>query len=1014
MPTTASPPLVLFTGTNYLRRLTNDAALSGGTDISVAVTFDPNLVSAATSGTVIAKHNPGNSQQGWIVSYDSSTGFVTVTLHDAATGGAVQSRVSTVPIRVRSVFVFTFAGATSDLQLYVNGVSANGTNTGAVTNLSASTEPLAIGADSASTAASNIIKGGFYHASVWRVVLTSAEVATILHNGVTPAALKSAPYNLVANWEAAAISATPTSVYSAWIDTVASMNFLAVNSPLAQGPTGNLLVTNRWDTSLADTGTPGGQGLTSTYTLSGQFRIWGSALTQPQRATGYRQYKNDITIVLRARKVTGTTNAAFIRLYGLHLEYILSSKELFAFVGDDTSNTNQNRRFSFGFNLFPVEGTPADIVLRYNAADDNIDVFIGSTKYTATIATTNSNTTVTGLFLAGSSDFAAAAVVPACLSDAQVAQLIANIQSNSFLVYSADVFQLGEYVNVPYVPEETLSTLPDAIASAILPFDSTQQYSTDVVVELPYLDNPYPVVEITSFDFIDPLPAIVSFTVDSNHVVTAIGEAGPTDAKETYHYWEVEIAPGQIAALAVPAFSEAFFAGRGQVTDSFQLPLGTVWDGLRVRFVIQAVADATQLWYSAWQTLNDPNFDHLPPPPIPPLTTVSDPLPVIQSVTVNGLHEVTAVGRAGPTEATQVVHRWEIELTSGEVIVVIDETTETKFLVREDVTDTFSVPIGSHWNGKKIRFTVMSADSAGRHLPQSWSSAWFTLNDPNFDQPDQAPVVPPVWPGAVNPASDVDVIPAISIDLYKVTEHTLREASTLWPLGTATFIEKTIDVNTASTQSFGDLPAGLYRIKYADGYRYDPTSQKYNKYYPAVYGTNSHGLWIKSGVEAPYYVFQTPAFTTTGYTSGAAAETAALGYEFIFYHTGGNLGVIWDIIPDPGQPFLGSIGLELRDVEGMNIAGQWMVVSGTATIDDPTAMLPTVRNISPGITQLRYLVDGIDKKQRWQDVYLRMWNDQTTFPVQPKKSYPLDPTGSGRTLHERRNVKPPTDPSGNA
>ena len=737
MPANASPALVLLTGNNYLVRPAADAALSGGTLLSAAITFDPNLVAAAQTGTVVSIYNAVTNQRSWRVTYNDVNGLATVEVYENPDGsGNVASRVSSVPIRVRSVLCFVYNGA-GTLDLYINGVLRNGALTGTVpATLAVSTENLAVGAEAPSTGTGSApFKGGIYHLAIWRTALTALEVATILRDGVTPAPLKAGGYNLTANWEHTAITAAQTTLFASWVDTVSNLalNGAAVTGgvPYAQGTTGRLLLTNSWDVSANDSGVAG-QGLTTTYTLSGGFRLWFAGATVPQRATNYRLFKNDITIFLRTRKPVGTALATFLKFYGIELAYQLSSKELFCIVGDDTSNTLQNRKFSFGFNIFPVQGVVADIVLRYNSQDDNIDVFIGGVKYTATITNVNTFQNTTGLFLSDQSDFVSGAVVPASLADSRVEQLIQGLSQPVVSMQFPQPYLWGDHAQAYDPNDNGGAALPAANPPALIPFAST----ADGIGSVPfrYADAPYDVIDKPDKQYTDPLPAIVSISVDVSKVVTAQAAAGPTDAYLTLHWWEVELTPGEIYIVTDLELSTKFYANRTNETDTFTVPPGQNWNGKKIRFVVQAAKDAAQKWHSDWFTMVGDDYDNAGSNLLK-VPVYVNPNPAITSVAVDGSFNVTLVGEVGPVVGTGVlpVERgvkwfWEIEYQSGELYMLADETI-ADYAVRTQVTTVVAIPSGVSFNGKNVRLVAV-----GKYdNTQVFKSAPVALNGDTYD-----------------------------------------------------------------------------------------------------------------------------------------------------------------------------------------------------------------------------------------------------------------------------------------
>ena len=1027
----ASPSLVLLTGQNYLRAGAIGPSEDGGSAISVAIIVDPNLLGGAQSGTLVSKHGPLATQYGWLLSYDAGTGFVTATIYNSAAGTNSISRVSTIALTRRSVVVFTFNLVPGDIHLYVDGVNVDGVQTGTIATIATNTERLALGADDTSGTPQNTVKGGFYYLAIWRVTLTAGEVAQILANGVTPGTLTGLGYDLTVNLTAANITQTVDGHFAAWVDTISALTFtgFAITGDVPRANincNGVVLIVNAWDFSLTDTGFPGLQGLSSTYAVAPPFRLWAPAQSEPQRATNYRPYTNDFTILCRARKVVGTTNAVFIRLHGIILQYDLASKELYAIVGDDTTATGQNQRVSFGFNLFPVEGITADIVIRYNAVDKTIDAFIGGTLYSQTVASTNANETTDGIFFATNTDFVLASVVPACLNDAGVARLIAGNQSNAFTI-GLELIHFG-YVDPNYNLNDDYQPTPTDVISDAVPFLVPFAYTTFFENRhLGYTNSPYPVIDSAKALFTNPNPVITSVTVDVDHTVTGTAVAGPTDAYETYSYWEIELSPGISVIIIDKVDSTQFFAARTTIVNHWDVPIGSLWNGLRIRYVVQAVLDASQVWYSAWQTLNDQNFDHASGSDAA-IGTYFDPLSSIQSVSVDALHQVTAVAMSGPINpagSTSTLHYWEVEMDTGAVFsscaMAVDGLINAE---RVQIVDHFTVPLGEVWNCRRIRFAVRIEDFKHRHQPRIFYSAWYRLKDPNFNHPGLPPAIVPIWPGAVNPVSDNDIIPPMSFDLFDVHEYTFRATSVLFPVGSLVNFAITVDPSISEPQFFNNgspLPAGLYTLTYSAGSRFNMTSSLWNDFFQGNFGTGSRGLWIQSGLDFPHYVLQAPAFLPLGYNSQPAAEAAAIGYSFIFYHTGGALGMVFDL---DDCSYTGSITLSLNDTQGVDIPGEWQIVSApenaNVTIVDPLQQFPTLRGLVRGQVHMRYIVKGDDHKARWQDVYVRVWPSpgatnqaQQLDPNAPGKPFPADLTGSAKQILPRSAIIFPPPTSGN-
>lgn len=1015
---TASPSLILLTGQNYVAAPLG-SNLDGGVSISVAVVFDPALVGHDVNCTVISKHNPGAGKYGWLISYDATTGFVTGTIYDSAAGTNSISVVSIIPVKGRSIVVMTFS-TTSTIRIYVNRVPADGVITGAVPGTIAfSNEPVAFGADSTSTAPQNLMKGGIYYASVWRVQLTASEVATIGADAVTPVSLQFAGYQQVLNYTSLQMVADSFATLLSWTDSVqalvASPGAVSGALPKTQLPlTAVLLIVDEWTTALADTGVPGGWPLTTTYALAAPFRMWANGATPPQTLTSFRKGVSDITIYTRGRRVSGRAITTFFELPGISLQYVFSTREMFAIIGDDQTGTLQNKRISFGFNIFNIEGVAADIALRVNSETLAADLFIGATKYTPTIVATNANVLTSRLILDQDADFNYAAIVPSCLSDQQVFSLISH---NEVTVNSRGT-EGHEYVDpstIAYPLDDILANVPAAVAPLALPLGVISNKSRGEIYRS-FTSSPYPVISDPVNAYVDPNPVIDSVTVDNDFHVTGVATAGPTDAFQTFNYWEITLEAGVSVIVIDEEVSTRFFAGRVQATNLWDVPKGSAWNGLSIRFVVQAIADAAQIWYSPSIVLNDEHFDNVAGGGGFAVGTYLDPLSSVQSVTVDALHNVTAVAMSGPIlpdGSSATTHYWEIQMDTGAVYVCAGEQTDSQIngIARTQIQNTFKVPLGELWNCRQIRFCVRISDSGKLHGSLQFKSPWYSLQDPAFNNPGLPPQVVPIWPGAVNPVSDIPLIPPMAQDLYDVHEFTFHQHSILYPIGS--LILETVDAQASfdKPQWFNngaDHPPGLYTITYTSGARFNQTTSLWNDFFQGAFGTGSRGLWVQSGMNRPYYVMQSPAFLPGGYGSQGGAEAAATGYSFIFFHTGGPLGVIFDL---DNCSFTGSILLTLNDTQGIDIPGSWEIIDGPGSpklLGDISAQYPTITGLQRGQTHLRYIVRGLDKKPRWQDCYVRVWPGPTqgtaadrSDPKTPKAPVPADTTGSAALIQKR-------------
>ena len=582
----------------------------------------------------------------------------------------------------------------------------------------------------------------------------------------------------------------------------------------------------------------------------------------------------------------------------------------------------------------------------------------------------------------------------------------------------------GSYVDPLYQNLGALiSTVPSSLAPELIPqLVAGGGPFSFIIPMLSMLTAPYGILDNPQRVYSDPNPVINLLEVNALHVAHGIAEAGPTDAFQTYNYWEIELEEDVSIVIVNQEVSTDFFESRTTEEDFWNVPPGSNWQGKRARFVIQAVQDSAQIWYSDWVTLTDSNWNNNECP-YPPPATYADPVPQIVSVSVTNDRLVTAVGAAGPIASEDMMYRWEVELPDGEVYAIGDETIANVFEIRENVTSQFYVPDGQLWNGMRFRFTVRNEDSAKRHVPQSWSSSWMILNDLNYNNPAiPTPPEPPVWPYAINPAPDLPQIPPISVDLYDVSKYTLLETTDLWPLASGLDTTVAVATDQATAQLLvANAKAGLYRIQYVSGSRRDEATLKYNSFFPGAWKTLSKGMWIQSGKHTPWYVFQGTSFIIGGYNSAGAAQTAAAGYEFIFFHKGGDLSVIFDYDEETLENYSGTISLRVRDVDASYIPGKWQMISseaGTPLLSSDSVQYPTISGLARGLTHVRYFLTSGDKKPRWQDLYIRVWPAPGTAdaatsgtPKQNTAARPNDVTGSGFSVRERRDMfkQPPGD-----
>lgn len=238
---------------------------------------------------------------------------------------------------------------------------------------------------------------------------------------------------------------------------------------------------------------------------------------------------------------------------------------------------------------------------------------------------------------------------------------------------------------------------------------------------------PYTVKDAPKIDFIDPVPSVVSITVNGSHQVTATGNGGPTDAGLIATWWEIYLTTGEVVVTADRMTGQTFVTDHNQV-DSFPVPLGQSWNGLEAKFWMQAVDDGSQIWSSPAFVLNDPNFNNPVPVVVP---TFTDPLPQIVSVDLDGAYNVHVVGKVGPSTSPNVVTWWEVELTTGEFVAVIDrEFPVDVSTIQQTVTDVFLIPQGINLQGKSLRLVAQ----AEFDTDQRWYSAPYLLTDAAYNR----------------------------------------------------------------------------------------------------------------------------------------------------------------------------------------------------------------------------------------------------------------------------------------
>lgn len=720
---TVSPNYVLFLGSSrYLQRGVDDPALSPTAALSVSATLDPEGAGTVTNGTVVAKYNATGNQRGWRMEYLAATQKVKFTVYGAGDGSVYASRETATSITHRRNVTFTYT-AGGVLNAYVDGVLDNGTaaSAGTVAAIHASTSPLSI---MASGGAADIWRGLAFMVAVFDADV-SASMAGQAADGLLSSTLAALP-SLKAYWKHDAIVSAANNDFISWIDTVASMALNAVGAPKAQQASGTAILTvNQWDVNLSDLAL-GGQGLSTTYALSSGYRTWGAGLNEPQIASGYRSYRGDFTAVIRCRRVAGRTASKLFRRRGIYLEYILASKELYCIVGDEAGSTN--KRISWGFNLFPVEGVDAVFVLRYNAAEKDVDLFINSIKYTqVTNVTTTSNELTTGILVGESTDWQSCAITPKCLSDAQVDTFVNGLAQNTYPVQL-----VGS--RTTYAPFDADVLTPSGPASVGVAVDDVdvpgppQDAWVESRLDLQYTDAatlPYASsggvgkYDLTVDDYIytDPLPSITTAEYVGG-AVTVVGEAGPIEGDAVRAWAEIEIAAGEFAGVGDVQFPVPM-STRQTVTFTFQTAPAFNASGFSVRIAVQPRENARRVYYS--------------PPVALAAVLPTDPAPVTLSAVIGSDAVCTATANAGPTNMGNATVWFEEETTVGSDTYqrVSSFDTGQSFAVNRNHSMSFSLGSRTGHTGRKLRFAIQQESNP----TTVFRSAGFALTDYTYVAP---------------------------------------------------------------------------------------------------------------------------------------------------------------------------------------------------------------------------------------------------------------------------------------
>lgn len=806
----SSPPFVYFDGSNFVSHSDDtNTDLNGGTAFSIAVVFTPEAVNNGLTGVVVGKHGPGNTQFGWKLQWDATTGEVTATVSSALDGTDRAERTTNVGsggIRVRTVVVMTYDSAT--INLHVNGAQSQGAQTdfGTPGSMVTTTALFGFGAEDIATTPATFYRGLVHGCWIFDDVLSSGEANSIDQSGQLPDALRDS--NLVVEFNPYDIESNlATTAYFKWLD---RENSLALNG----GGTGTIhvltntadapmLFSDIWDINFANSTLIGADtNLTCNYPLNsdaddksedGTFRLYSppTFVTNPQIPSAYRDERPDITIFVRGRRVSGSsTDIVWIELLGLQLFNDGNSNETFVFVGD----VGTPDRYEYG-DALAINGGAAVFALRYNSQDDNITLFIGTQKIEENQVTTNGSAiTTTGLFLTDTCDYRDAAIVPSCLSDAHIAAVLLGFQPEvrsvdlegdaglrRFIQAALQAFNDPDLLvqnPVGYLPtresdDQTPSppalpeTLPPTGTLELLaqPNDGDQFVVNDGTTTVTFefesgggVSGGATAVNIgggvsTTMDNLvtavngSALDIVASATV--NHDATGDGLTNNAYTNLTHNQ-------SGDADLNLPITIPVNASGNLIATGMSGLLLreeATQQQPLDQR-PVELSGDMEVQFVDAPYAVLEPEPDDTGGGALPAFL---NPQPTIVSVTADAAHNVVAVANAGPTDAGDVRTWWEVELITNdtEILIRIDEQ-DNSFSVNHDHIDTFTIPLGQDWDEKRIRFVIQSQLDPD----QIWRSLFLRMEGDEFDN---APAELLVLPGNPAPADPPPTLLAVTL-----------------------------------------------------------------------------------------------------------------------------------------------------------------------------------------------------------------------------------------------------------
>lgn len=806
-----SPPYAHFDGVDdYLFVAdTADAALNGGAAFSVAFVFDPEVVNNGASGTVLGKHDPTSTNHGWRVEWDVTTGLVTAHFASNLDGSNTASRPNATAIRVRTAVVITYDGTT--INIYLTGVGVdNGTQTGTAGNMVTNAAEFALGAHDTVSGADNHFRGAINGVWVWDVVLSSGEAAT-----VDPYGQFDVPQvaNLQAAWSPWALHSTGFNTFFAnWIDSEGDRPLqpapIAAGKPLVlpSDLTEQMLFADRWDTDFVNIADLYGadQNLASNYPLAssatdasenGRWRIFTPPTFQnhPEVASGYRDFRNDITIFVRIRNPLSLSNdIVLIEALGLRLFYETLTGELYLFIGDVGTPTRHRYAINFPFG----NGRVGAFALRYNAVTEQFSLMHNGDKVLPiSSSVTGSAASGTGLQLCDNADYGDAFVIAACLPDLVLTQVLNGFQGD---------LRSWEFVTQHWRLSARREAIPGLIwGSVLVPSNVALPQEGGTEPDLLYIALAATgTLELSAqpsdgdrFRLDDGDGTAVIFEFDNNASVGA-GATGVTIGGTVGATMDNLVAAVNGSALSIGAAVRSDFDATGDGTPSGAYTVLThdtvpsdpfdrstevaiqvtvnasgslIASGMaralasvdRYELIQRAIFDVRSSGHAVedfWPysdapyivtefTGTDDDVGEIPP--------FQNPLPTIISVTANVAHGVTATANAGPTDAGDVRSWWEVEMETGnvETLVRIDDQANN-FSQNKNQIDTFTIPLGLNFDNKRIRFVIQSLEDPA----QVWATLFFRMEGENFNNAEtEVIIVPAPTPPSPPPLIDLTI-----------------------------------------------------------------------------------------------------------------------------------------------------------------------------------------------------------------------------------------------------------------